>query len=159
MKDTRVFTEERRSSGKAKDELVGTWRLVSWESRRSDGEIVYPYGRDVIGILNYDAAGNMSVQFMRPDRPVFSISDPQKGTPTETKAAFDGFIAYFGTYEVNEKEGTVTHRLRGCSFPNWVGSDQTRSFEFSGNRLTVRAPSIQFGGITVSSLLIWERMA
>jgi len=142
-----------------KDEFVGTWKLVSLEVRQSDGQIVYPYGRDVIGVISYDARGNMSVQLMRSDRPAFAINDPQKGTPEEIKAAFEGFISYFGTYEIDEEKGAVTHRVRGSSFPNWVGSDQIRFFEFSGNRLTLRARPIQLGGIAATSLLIWERVA
>jgi hypothetical protein len=142
-----------------KDEFVGTWKLVSLESRRSNGQIVYPYGRDVLGAINYDARGNMSMQLMRSDRPAFAINDPQKGTPEDIKAAFEGFLAYFGTYEINEEKGTITHHMRGSSFPNWVGSDHIRFFEFSGNRLTLRTPPIHVGGISVTSLLIWERMA
>jgi len=66
-----------------KDEFVGTWKLVSFEARRSDGQIVYPFGRDVIGVISYDAKGNMSMQMMRSDRPAFAISDFQKGAPEE----------------------------------------------------------------------------
>jgi hypothetical protein len=142
-----------------KDEFVGTWNLVSWEIRQSDGQIVYPYGRDVIGVINYDARGNMSVQVMRSDRPMFAINDPQKGTPEEIKTAFEGFSSYFGTYEIDEEKGAVTHHVRGSSFPNWVDSDHIRFFEFSGNRLTLRVPSMQVGGIAATSLLIWERLA
>ena len=142
-----------------KDEFVGTWKLVSFEMRRSDGQIVYPFTRNIVGVLNYDSKGNMSAQLMRPDRPAFAINDHQKGTPEEIKAAFEGFIAYFGTYEINEEKGTVIHHVRGSSFPNWVGSDQIRFFEFSGNRLTLRTPPIQVSGIAVTSLLIWERVA
>jgi hypothetical protein len=142
-----------------KDEFVGTWELVSAEARRSDGQITYPFGRDVVGTLSYDTNGNMSMQMMRSDRPAFAVGDFQKGAPEEIKAAFKGFLSYFGTYEINEQEGTVTHHVKGSSFPNWGGSDQTRVFEFSGNRLTLRTPPIQVGGIAVTSLLIWERVA
>lgn len=96
---------------------------------------------------------------MLPERPAFAINDQMKGTPEEIKAAFEGFIAYFGTYEINEEKGTVIHHVRGSSFPNWVGSDQIRFYEFSGDRLTLRTPPMQAGGITVTSLLIWERIA
>ena len=142
-----------------KDEFVGTWNLVSFEARRSDRQMVYPFGRDVVGVISYDARGNMSVQLMRSDRPAFAINDIQKGTPEEIKAAFEGLLAYFGTYDVNEEEGTVTHHVRGSSLPNWVGSDQIRFFEFSGNRLTLKTPSTQMGGVAVTLLLILERMA
>jgi len=142
-----------------KDEFVGTWKLVSFEMRRSDGQTVYPFSKNVIGVLHYDAGGNMSAQLMLPERPAFAINDQMKGTPEEIKAAFEGYMAYFGTYEINEEKGTVTHHVKGSMFPNWVGSDLVRFLELSGNRLTLRAPPIQMGGIAVTSLLIWERMA
>jgi len=142
-----------------KNEFVGTWKLVSFEMLRSDGQTVYPFGRDIVGVGCYDARGNMSGQLMRSNRPVFAINDPQKGTSEEIKAAFEGYLAYFGTYEIDEEKGTVTHHVKGSMFPNWVGSDQIRFYEFSGNRLTLRTPPIQVGGIAVTSLLIWERIA
>jgi hypothetical protein len=142
-----------------RDEFVGTWNLVSFESRQSDGQIIHPFGRDVVSVISYDVRGNMSVQLMRSDRPAFATSDFQKGAPVETKAAFEGFLAYFGTYEIDEEEGTVTHHVKGSSFPNWVGSDQVRFFEFSGNRLRLRTPSIQVGGIAATSIMTWEGMA
>ncbi|MHA2204100.1 MAG: lipocalin-like domain-containing protein, partial [Candidatus Hodarchaeales archaeon] len=41
-----------------------------------------------------------------------------KSTLEEIKSAYEGFIAYFGTYEINNKEGTVTHHWEGSLFPN-----------------------------------------
>ena len=126
--------------------FIGTWKLVSTEVRRSDGQLIYPYGRDAVGIIMYDANGHMSAQIMRPDRPAFASGDLHDGTPVEMKSAFEGFIAYYGVYEVNQKEGTVTHHVEGSSFPNWVCSAQRRFFEFSGNRLTISTPPILMGG-------------
>jgi hypothetical protein len=151
--------EEPWQMAMGKDKFVGTWKLVSFEARRSDGQVAYPFGRDVIGVINYDTRGNMSVQVMRSDRPAFAVNDFQKGTPEEIRVAFEGFSAYFGTYDVDEEEGTVTHHLKGSWFPNWIGSDQIRFFEFSGNRLTLRTSSIQVGGVVGTSQLIWERMS
>jgi hypothetical protein len=140
-------------------DLKGTWRLVSFEMQKSDGQVVYPLGKSAVGVLNYDVEGNMSVQLMRLDRQAFAANDQLKGTPEEVKSAFEGYVAYFGKYEVNEEKGTVTHRLKGSIFPNWVGSDQVRFFELSGDRLTLRAPPIQLGGTALTSLLIWDRMS
>jgi len=140
-----------------KEQFIGTWKLLSLEFQRSDGQLTYPMGRDVVGIVMYDANGHMSVQIMRPDRPAFASGDQLDGTPMEIKSAFEGFVAYYGIYEVNQEEGTVTHHLEGSLFPNWVGSAQRRFFEFSGNRLTLSTPPILFGGQQVTGVLIWER--
>ena len=138
--------------------FIGTWRLVSSEFRRSDDTIVYPYGDDAIGLLIYAATGHMVVQLLRAHRPLFAAGDPYRGTPEEIKAAFEGYIAYFGSYEVNEAEGVVTHHVHGASFPNWIGGDQQRFFEFAGNQLILSTPPILAGTSTMTGVLIWERV-
>jgi hypothetical protein len=94
---------------------------------------------------------------MSVERPKFLSGDLQGGTPDEIKAAFEGFISYFGTYSVNESDGTVTHHLEGCSFPNWIGVDLKRFFKFSGNRLTLSTPPTLIKGVSTIGDLIWER--
>jgi hypothetical protein len=96
---------------------------------------------------------------MNPDRPLFLSGDLLKGAPEEIKAAYEGYTAYFGTYEVNEQEGTVTHRVRGSLFPNWVGQEQKRFFEFSGNGPALKTPPIRAAGAMVTGILVWEREA
>ena len=141
-----------------KEQFTGSWKLVSSEYRRPDGEVTYPMGRDATGIIMYDAGGHMSVQIMSPNRPAFASGDQFKGTTAEIKSAFKGFIAYYGTYETNEKESTVTHHVEGSSFPNWVGVAQKRFFEFSGNRLILRTSPMPMGGEQITGVLTWERV-
>ena len=99
--------------------LVGTWRLVSYEARASSGEARYPLGQHVIGQLFYGVDGNMSAHVMRIDRPTFASNDPGSGTDEEVREAFEGHVSYFGTYTVDPTAHTVTHRVRGASYPNW----------------------------------------
>jgi hypothetical protein len=140
-----------------KEQFIGTWKLVSSEFRRSNGEVTYPMGRNASGMLMYDANGHMSAQIIRPDRLTFASGDQLRGSPEEIASAFKGCVTYFGTYEVNEDKNTVTHHLESSSFPNWEGTDQRRFFEFYGNRLTLSTPRIPFGGEQVIALLVWER--
>ena len=140
-----------------KDNFVGTWMLVSSEANLADGTIVHPYGKNAIGMLTYDHSGHMSAQVMHPDRPLFVSGDMRNGTPEEIKAAFDGYTAYFGNYEVDDQEGSVTHHVLGSHFPNLVGQDQKWFFAFSSNRLTLRTPPIPTSGTTVTLAFVWER--
>jgi len=150
-----MYDERRKPMGK--EQFTGTWKLVSSEFRHSDGQLTYPFGRDAVGIIMYDANGHVSVHMMRPDCPAFASGDLHDGTPMEIKSAFEGFVAYYGAYEVNQEEGTVTHHIEGSLFPNWVGLAQRRFFEFSGNRLTLSTPPILVGGQQITAVLIWER--
>ncbi|HEV2669238.1 MAG TPA: lipocalin-like domain-containing protein, partial [Blastocatellia bacterium] len=83
-------------------------------------------------------------------------------TKDETKAAFDGYAAYFGPYEVNEADGVVIHHVKGSIFPNEVGGDNIRYYEFSGDRLTLIPTNMVDGKLTSKSSatvrLTWERV-
>src|SRR5687767_10319147 len=55
--------------------VVGTWKLVSYETQTADGARTFPLGQDVSGIAIYSADGHVSIQFMRRDRPRFASGD------------------------------------------------------------------------------------
>jgi hypothetical protein len=79
----------------------------------------------------------MSGQLMRPGR--------------EPRDTTNGYVAYFGTFVVDESAHTVIHHVEASLTPAWVGTDLKRTYRFSGNRLTLTA-------ITGSVLeLVWER--
>ena len=139
------------------NQFIGSWKLITSEFRDSNETVIYPFGKDAIGMLIYDQDEQMSVHLMRVDRPKFLSGDLQRGTSDEIKTAFEGFLSYFGTFRVSEADGTVTHHLDGCSFPNWVGGDQKRFFKFSGNRLTLSTPPTLINGVSIIGYLIWER--
>ena len=142
-----------------KDQFVGTWALVSQEFRDSEGQITYPAGRDAVGFIMYDAAGYMAVQIMRVDRTPFASGDVLYGTDDEIRSAYQGYNAYFGTYTVDEAQRIVTHHLRGSLFPNRVGQDQIRHYEFAGSRLTLKTPPVLRGGSYLIGTLVWERLS
>ena len=136
--------------------LEGTWKFVSLEAVSSNGEVFYPYGENPFGRLTYSSDGRMFVLLMDPDRPSFTSNDPLSGTPEEVRAAFEGFDAYCGTYDIDGHQGIVTHHIEGGKFPNWVGTDQVRYFELSGNQLTLTALPIVLDGVewTLKAVLI-----
>ena len=138
------------------DEFVGAWKLISLERRTAAGEVTYPMGQNPVGRLTYDALGRMSVQIMRPDRPKPQGVTPASWSAPEKAAAFDGFIAYYGTFTVSETERAVIHHVEASLYPHWVGSDQRRLYEFSGSQLILRAVNGS-GGPGTESRLVWER--
>ena len=142
-----------------KEKFVGTWKLVLYELNVSGGEVNYPFGLDAVGWLVYDINGHMFVQVMCLDRATFASGDRLRGTLEETKSAFEGYLAYFGTYEVNEEQRTVTHHIEGSLFPNWVGTAQKRFFEFTDDQLTLKSPPILVDGKQQTGRIIWKRVA
>ena len=146
------------------EQFVGAWKLVRTEFRRSDGQVIYPYGRDVQGIIIYDHSGYMSVHIVQKDRPAFASKDAQRGTLDEIAAAFKGYLGYYGTFDVNEEEMSVTHHIISAWFPNWAGGDQKRFYEFSqdplsGKRLTLKTPPQIIDGSEATGMLVWESVA
>ena len=139
------------------DALVGTWALVATEWRRADGRHANPFGDGAIGVLTYDAAGYMTAQVMRRDRPALP---PE--TPATLDAAFAsaaaGFLAYFGTYEVDADASVVTHSVLASSFPPWVGGAHRRRFSVEGNRLTLRDDLVTSDGVAVAAATMWQRV-
>ena len=95
---------------------------------------------------------------MRPGRPNYASGDILGGTPDEIKSAAEGYVAYFGAYEVNEDEGRIVHHVEGSLYPNWMGDDQMRLFEFSGDALTLKTPPIAAGGLEITGILVWKRV-
>jgi hypothetical protein len=131
------------------DEFIGAWKLISYERRTGAGELSYPMGAHPVGRIAYDPLGRMSAQLMPADRPHFQDS---VGSAEEKTAAFDSYVAYYGTYTVNPADRTVVHHVEASLNPDWVGTDLIRSYEFSGSRLILRAAR-KDGEIR----LVWER--
>lgn len=127
-------------------EILGPWKLLSMEAASNEGDVFYPFGENPSGMILYDASGYMSYTAMRSGRPKFASGDLAGGTPEEIKAAFEGFDAYYGTYELNPEERVITHYIEASKFPNWEGSEQVRFFQVSQSRLLIGTPPIQFRG-------------
>ncbi len=128
--------------------FVGMWRLVS--SKRN-GEVHPDRGANATGFIVYDASGHMAVQVMPGhNRPKFANADAP--TAEEAKAALRGYIAYFGTWDVDAARKTVIHHRKGSLNPSTI-EDVVRRFEFDGdNRVTLNPVEHPANTIT------WERV-
>jgi hypothetical protein len=95
---------------------------------------------------------------MRVDRPTFASDDWGSGTDAEVRAAFEGYVSYFGTYTIDTSARTVTHHVRGASYPNWMGHDQIRYYRIDGCHLVLSTPPILDRREWLKYILTWERM-
>jgi hypothetical protein len=136
--------------------IVGTWAFVASEWKRADGRHANPFGAGAMGVLMYDASGYMSAQIMQAGRaPVTNIA------PTIDAAfglAIPGFLAYAGSYAVDDALGVVTHSVIVSSFPPWVGSEHRRHFVIEGDVLTLRDELTTADGVAVAASTAWRRM-
>jgi hypothetical protein len=141
----------------ARDDFVGSWDLVAVENRASDGGVERPFGDQPRGRITYTADGFLSAHVMHAERAAFATQGLYSGTPAEKAAAYDSYIAYYGTYGVDPAAGTVTHRITGSLFPNWSGSSQTRFYAFDGDTLTLSTPPMENDGRTLTVHVVWRR--
>ena len=139
-------------------ELEGTYRLLSCEKRWSDGEIEFPYGEAPEGLLVYTGDGYVTGHLMRNGVPPLA-SGARRATARELRQAFLGYLGYYGTYAVDIVAGTVTHRVLGSWHPNWVGTDQVRTYRMEGDSLVISTPPIPSGGRSYVTWLSWRRQA
>src|SRR5262245_31094539 len=101
-----------------KDQLVGTWTVVSWLETFKDGSKLQRFGTDPKGINIFTADGHFSIMYARPDLPKIASNDPMTPTPEEAKAITLGSVAYFGTYTVDEGSKTSSFRIEASTLPN-----------------------------------------
>ena len=121
------------------EQIRGTWRLVSYERKETpDAPWTKRFGDHPKGYIMYDGTGHMMVEFEKmPPPPKFASSDDWKPTPEEAQAVYLGYIAYFGTYTVDEQAHAVTHHVEGSLNPSYLGTDQLRPATLEGDRLTL----------------------
>ena len=149
-----------RSPSSLRQQLIGTWRLVSCVARDIDsGEESRPMGKHPLGLIIYTPDGFMSAQLSTAHRSPFQGNDPQNGTPDEYTEAARGYLAYSGPFHVDERNQLVTHEMQVSLFPNWLGQRQLRLVERDGDllRLATVTP-MTFHGARMTATLVWKRV-
>jgi hypothetical protein len=133
-----------KPNGDVAQRFFGAWRYVG---ANVDGKPRPERGANPKGIIYYDPSGHMIVQ-VAPD--LARSKSSTEPTPDEAKAALDGYIAYFGTYSIDEHARTVTHHRHASVQPGDV-VDLVRGYEFAGDRLILRP-------LGSAHEVVWERI-
>ena len=150
-----------QSSQEVASKLVGAWRLVSIETIRNSGEVIYPfYGKHPEGLLMYDRSGWMSVQIVSDPKPQVPLASSREGflaaPPADKVSAVEGYYAYFGTWTVDPSGSTVTHHILQSLYPGERGEEGVRRVVVHGDRLTLSAKTHEMGE-DHERRLVWER--
>jgi hypothetical protein len=156
-----LWAQQRPSAEQLKQRLIGSYKLISYTSYDQNGVASkLPYAA---GQISYDAANRMSAQLMR-DPAATPQTDAGRGggagaggtaTGRGGGGNNNGYIAYFGHYEIDAEKGIVTHHVEGSVSANMLGQAMPRYFEFSPDGaslfLTVKS------GERVTGRLQWDR--
>jgi hypothetical protein len=138
--------------------LPGTWQLLSRIDVTAAGERrpEPSLGEDPVALLIYDRGGNFAAQFMRRDRSA-DVPDGPSGAKNNSRAQ-GGYDAYFGTYTIDDANGTVTHRLAAALSRENVGLVLTRVLQVDGDTLTIKLDTNAADGTAVTRTLTWRRV-
>jgi Lipocalin-like domain len=142
-----------------RDQLIGTWKLVSAKITTDNGEVRDSWGPNPAGFLTYTADGRVSAILTLSNRPPLSVSDFISAPAEERAAAFATMSAYAGKFDVNE--GKVSHHVEVASMPNDVGATLQREIvQLTADRLVLRVakPYLRGGMMVRSQELTWERV-
>jgi hypothetical protein len=129
-----------------KEQLVGTWTLVSNDNVGSDGTKRQLFGAKPKGILILDASGHYAQIYFHSDLPKFKVNNRLEGTPEENKAVVHGTSAQFGTWSVDETSKTLTRRIEGSLLPNQVAAETKNPVTLAGDELKMTATAPGSGG-------------
>lgn len=142
-------------------DIIGAWRLVTWENRDEAGAVTYPFGPDAVGYLVYTAAGIAVMELMTANRAPYAGGDILRGTPDERAAAAGTYRAYAARWELRGDDRVRLTFLTSL-YPNRVGTSDELFVdrdENDRNRMTIRtAPLLSDGAMQVNRFL-WERVA
>ena len=148
-----------KAAPSARDRFPGVYKLTSYKTTAPDGKVTDNLGPDPVGRITYHKSGLMSVMLMRRERTAPPRIDINTASIDELREALrqaqsynGGFIAYMGTYTVDEPNSNVTHHLQGGSGPNFAGQDFLRRYELTDTAIVLSVPP------QLNSRLVWERV-
>jgi len=106
-----------------KEQILGTWIHVSTTVTAPDGKKTDRPGQ---GVVIYAPDGYFAFVNVADDLPKLAANNRDKATAEEAKAIVAGSIAYYGRYTVDEGTKTIIPKVEGATYPNMVGTDQSR---------------------------------
>ena len=120
-----------------KEQLVGTWTVVSWDQVNKDGSKFQRFGANPKGVLMLEVGGRYALVQGKPDRPKFKTSGNLRlDTPAaEWGEAAREFAANFGTWSVSEADKTLTRKYEIALIPNNDSLETKVSISLAGDEL------------------------
>jgi Lipocalin-like domain len=120
-----------------KEQLVGSWTLVSNDVTPPTGPKRQDYGANPKGILILEAGGRYAFVAGSPTRAKFKDTSNARtgGTSEEFAAAARAFAANFGTWSVNEADKTLVRKYDIALIPNNDGIENKATVSLAGDEL------------------------
>jgi lipocalin-like protein len=134
--------------------LIGVWKLLSFQSEFQDGSPTRAmFGEHPSGYIILTKEGRMMSVIEGENRKA-----PQ--TDADRASLLNSLIAYSGKYRIDGSQWILAVDVAWN--PAWDGTEQVRSFELAGDRLTVTSPwqhAPNFPGAPMSrGIVVFERI-
>lgn len=122
--------------------LVGTWRLIKWQTFTNRCTGPSPMGETVNGQASYSADGTMSV---------FLARDGFSGQPGR-----ESMVAYSAKWVLEGRKLSLDVTM--ATLPDIIGRRLTREIDLSDQRCVARTPpETNAEGDRIEHILTWER--
>ena len=132
--------------------LLGIWKLKAFYLEPVDGDTrIDAFGLNPRGVLMLHPDGRMCAVITPGEQPVPT-------TDAERAAAFGKLIAYSGRFRLEPPDRFVTS-VDVAWAPDWVGTDQQRTFRLDGDKLDIVSAPVRLPNIDglVRGVMAWER--
>ena len=123
-----------------KEQLVGTWTLVSYDRVAVDGSKKPVFGASK-GSLMLDAGGHYMYLVADMIRNKWNSKDRTQTTAEEYAAAAKGLVAQFGIWSVDESAKVFTRKVEGALNPGLPGVEEKKSVVVSAEELRLSDPN------------------
>ena len=131
-----------------KEQVVGTWNIVSVEEVYPDGRKETPWGPNMKGAVSFDQHGKVLLMIIGADLPTFS------GKPQEAARLV---VAYFGTYSVDEGAKTITYTAERATIPAFDGLPRKATVAVNGDELRQSSAPVSGPQGTFTPQLVMRR--
>jgi hypothetical protein len=111
--------------------IVGTWTLESGSENYADGKRIVSWAT---GNLMIDANGHVAL---------FLVGRDQPNTSPSVRTPVGPFVAYYGTYTVNEAEKVLSFKVDHAASPLFNGSVRTQKISFNGDVMTLTGSELK----------------
>lgn len=133
------------SAQNVKKQIVGAWTLAEGSEILPDGKKIVPWEK---GSLIIDPSGQISFF-------VFAKHRPETDSPRKPSGPF---VAWYGTYTVDEKANTYTVKVTGASSPAFEGQTREQTLTFKDDTMTTTGSKVQTPEGPITPVNVWKRV-
>jgi hypothetical protein len=128
-----------------KQQIVGTWSVLSVVANKADGDQFEVFGPHPQGQFTFTAGGNFSIHISRSGHLDADSHGRSSGAPPEeNKDATVRYFSEYGTYTFSS-DGSLLLHIIGSSVRNLDGTEQKRSVQITNDEMKWATPNLPIG--------------